>query len=286
MIELAARAGMPIADRLGRRPCSNLADRNGSGGRVIVFNERTGNVYENKRRGQNVERSSAQERQILRGAVMRMALVMSAVLTASISLCGQGGAPSGQSGWIDIMPEVSFADWTRVAIPPDKALDPVSQWSVDATRRVTICEGNHGHEWLRYNRELGDFILHVEWRFTKGEGLKGYNSGVFVRNSADGRVWHQAQVGAGNDGYLFGQTLIGGRLSEMKFSPKPTINHIKPPGEWNTYEIRCQGPNITLFVNGKVSAEFSAPEVPKGYFGLEAEGFHIEFRNIRYKLLP
>jgi hypothetical protein len=79
---------------------------------------------------------------------------------------------------------------------------------------------------------------------------------------------------------------MGGKLSEMKFSPKPVVNHIKPPGEWNTYQIRCQGPKITLSVNGEVSAEFAAPEEPKGYLGLEAEGFRIEFRNIRYKLLP
>jgi hypothetical protein len=72
----------------------------------------------------------------------------------------------------------------------------------------------------------------------------------------------------------------------MKFSPKPAVNHIKPPGEWNTYEIRCQGPKITLSVNGEASAEFTAPEVLKGYLGLEAEGFRIEFRNLRWRLLP
>jgi len=210
------------------------------------------------------------------------------VLASSLSLLmwAQKAPESGNSGWVDIMPDESFSQWTRVAIPPEKALDPVSQWSVDKAHRMIICEGNHGHEWLRYNHELSDLILHVEWRFTRRDGLKGYNSGVFVRNDADGRVWHQAQVGAGNDGYIFGQTLIGGKLSEMKFSPKPAVNHIKPPGEWNTYEVRCQGPKISLSVNGEASAEFAAPEVPKGYLGLEAEGFRIEFRNVRYKLLP
>ena len=212
--------------------------------------------------------------------------LLSISLWLTISFWGQDVRPSGAPGWVDILPSASFANWTRVAIPPDKALDPVSQWSVDVPSRVVICEGNHGHEWLRYNRELGDFVLHVEWRFTKREGLKGYNSGVFVRNDATGRVWHQAQVGAGNDGYIFGQTLIGGKLSELKFSPKPAVNHIKPPGEWNTYAIRCQGPKITLSVNGEMSAEFEAREVPKGYLGLEAEGFRIEFRNIRYRLVP
>jgi len=206
----------------------------------------------------------------------------------SASLWAQTSAApaSDAAGWMDILPDPSFHGWTRVAIPPERALDPVTQWKVDRSGRIVICEGDRGHEWLRYDRELADLILHVEWRFTPGAGLKGYNSGVFVRNSADGSVWHQAQVGAGNDGYLFGRTLLEGKIAPMKFSPKPEVNRIKPPGEWNTYEVRCQGPQLTLWVNGGLSSEFTASEVPKGYLGLEAEGFRIEFRNIRIKLLP
>jgi len=215
-------------------------------------------------------------------------LLVACLILFSAVLWGQADSPqaASRSGWVDIFPNASFDHWTRVAIPPDKPLDPVSQWSVDPSRRMVICRGNHGHEWLRYDRELTDLILHVEWRFAKREGLKGYNSGVFVRNSLDGRIWHQAQVGAGNDGYLFGQTLLDGKLTDIVFGPKPAVNHIKPPGKWNTYEVRCQGPKITLSVNGAPSSEFTVAEVPKGYLGLEAEGFLIEFRNLRYKVLP
>ncbi len=219
---------------------------------------------------------------------LRWLLVTTFLCPLSTSLWAQTNkAPaSNASGWVDILPKESFKGWTRVAIPPDKALNPVSQWKLDKAHRIIICEGDRGHEWLRYNRELGDLILHVEWRFIEREGLKGYNSGVFVRNSADGRVWLQAQVGAGNDGFLFGQTLLDGKLTDIKFSPKPAVNHIKPAGEWNIYEVRCQGPKITLSVNGEVSSEFEVPEVPRGYLGLEAEGFRIEFRNLRVMLLP
>ena len=219
---------------------------------------------------------------------LRWLLVTTFLCPLSTSLWAQTNkAPaSNASGWVDILPKESFKGWTRVAIPPDKALNPVSQWKLDKAHRIIICEGDRGHEWLRYNRELGDLILHVEWRFIEREGLKGYNSGVFVRNSADGRVWLQAQVGAGNDGFLFGQTLLDGKLTDIKFSPQPTVNHIKPAGEWNIYEVRCQGPKITLSVNGEVSSEFEVPEVPRGYLGLEAEGFRIEFRNLRVMLLP
>jgi hypothetical protein len=188
------------------------------------------------------------------------------------------------SGWADLMPGDSFHGWTRVAIPPDKPLDPVSQWKLDKKHGTILCEGDRGHEWLRYDRELANFLLHVEWRFEKREGLKGYNSGVFVRNDAKGRVWFQAQVG--DIVYIFGQTLIHGELSPIIKAPAPDVNPLHPIGEWNTYEIRCEGPNVTLWANDKLAGKFKAAEALKGYWGLEAEGFRIEFRNIKLKIIP
>jgi len=188
------------------------------------------------------------------------------------------------SGWVDLMPDESFQGWTRVAIPPSKPLDPVSQWKLEKESGYILCEGDHGHEWLRYDHELTNFLLHVEWRFEKREGLTGYNSGVFVRNDLDGTVWHQAQVSA--EAYIFGQTLIHGEVSPMITNPPPVVNPLHPIGEWNTYEIRCDGPKITLWVNGDLTSEFTAAEARKGYTGLEAEGYRIEFRNIKLKTLP
>lgn len=191
---------------------------------------------------------------------------------------------SDPSGWVDFMPHGSFQGWTRVAIPPEHALDPISQWKLDKDHGTILCEGDHGHEWLRYDHVFTNFLLHVEWRFEKREGLTGYNSGVFVRNDLYGRVWHQAQVGA--LAYIFGQTLINGKLSSMIKSSSPAVNPLHPIGDWNTYEIRCDGPKITLWVNGDLTSEFAAPEAPQGYWGLEAEGYRIEFKNIKLKTLP
>jgi arylsulfatase A-like enzyme len=191
---------------------------------------------------------------------------------------------SDPAGWVDVMPHKSLKGWTRMTVPPGKALDPINQWSIDKAHGTILCEGNHGHEWLRYDHELTNFLLHVEWRFEKREGAKGYNSGVFVRNDLTGRVWHQAQVGT--HAYIFGQTLIHGELSSTTKTPSPEVDPLHPVGEWNTYEIRCDGPKITLWVNGDLSGEFAVPEVPKGYWGLEAEGYRIEFRNIKLKKLP
>ena len=187
-------------------------------------------------------------------------------------------------GWIDLFPDARFSHWTRRPFPPGGVLAEPSQWKVDPATRVLICEGTGGHEVLRYDREFGDFVFHVEWRFTKLPGEPRYNSGVFIRNNADGGVWHQAQTGPAG-GFLFAVTPVKGVNQRISFQKQMKENRVKPVGEWNTYEITAKGRAIALDVNGATVSEFTECDVPKGYVGLEAEGYRIEFRNIRIKPL-
>ncbi len=62
-------------------------------------------------------------------------------------------------------------------------------------------------------------------------------------------------------------------------------NRIKPAGEWNTYELSAVGDQVSLWVNGGSASEMKC-EVRRGFFGLEAEGYRVEYRNIRLKALP
>lgn len=194
-------------------------------------------------------------------------------------------AAPGTPGWIDIMPDPSFRNWTRVAIPPDRMLAQYSQWSVDGPNHSLICAGDGGHEWLRYGRELGDFLFHVEWRFTRHEGGKGYNSGVFVRNSDNGSIWYQAQVGGAGSGYWFGydNPAEKGPIS-FNLESRMKVNAVKAPGQWNTFDIRCQDAKLVLKVNGTTTSAFDQCRNLKGYIGLEAEGSRIEFGNMRIKV--
>jgi len=189
-------------------------------------------------------------------------------------------AQSGEN----ILPDESFRGWTRLPWM-DLKLDPASQWRVDPSRGVLICEGNRGHEWLRYDRELADFRLHVEWRLVKVEGGKGYNSGVFLRTAADMKIWHQAQIGSLNGGYLFGTALVSG--SPQRFNLRDQIKEmrVKEAGEWNVYDVTAQGQKLSVVVNGGLTSEYDRCETPKGYIGLEAEGFQIEFRNLSLSVL-
>ena len=175
------------------------------------------------------------------------------------------------------------SEWTRITIPPGHPVSDVAQWHIDPASKTIVCDGNGGHEWLRFNQQFADFKFHVEWRFTKLEGNPHYNSGVFFRNDTDGTIWHQANT-TPEGGYLFGETLVDGKKTSFNETKEMTENRVKPAGEWNTYDIECRKDTCTLAANGAVVNTLHT-EVTKGYVGLESEGFQIEFRKIEIEEL-
>jgi hypothetical protein len=211
----------------------------------------------------------------MNGMRMKWALVAAAAMAGV-------GARGGQA--VDLYPDNHLGEWTRIAIPPDKPISNIAQWHLDAAARTIVCDGNGGHEWLRYNHELGDFDFKVEWRFTPVAGTTKYNSGVFFRNNRDGSIWHQAQAGLAG-GYIFGVTPVEGAPKRIDLREKMKENRVKAAGEWNLYEIRCEGANCSLAVNGAVVSEI-ATAVLHGYIGLESEGYRIEFRSLRLATVP
>ena len=152
---------------------------------------------------------------------------------------------------------------------------------------MLVCAGDGGHDMLLCDREFGDAVLHVEFRYTKIEGKAGYNSGIYVRNSKDGALWHQAQIGDATGGYLFGETPGPDGNKKKFFTTTDGVKdgRVKPAGEWNTLEITARGNTLTLWVNGAVTCEVGNCGNPKGLVGVEGEGFRIEFRSIKIKEL-
>lgn len=220
--------------------------------------------------------------------------VMATTFVAIASLLGVIQSPAAETqsklesdpqGWVDILPPAELKGWYRVPVPSTAQLGR-EQWHVDAEKKVLICDGDGGHDMLLLDREIGDAIFHIEFRYTKIEGKTGYNSGAYVRNSKDGAIWHQAQFGDAKDGFLFGQTPgADDRKKSFNLSKQVTDMRVKPAGEWNTLEITAVGKVLTLWVNGGVTSQFEDCGREKGYLGLEGEGYRIEFRNLKVKAL-
>ena len=220
-----------------------------------------------------------------------MCLFLTAVFSQTAAVQTKSALESDPAGWVNLLADKSLKDWTRGGLPgvgqlrAGNVADP-SPWSLDASGRVLICEGDKvGREWLRYNPELTDFIIHAEFRYPPVEGDARYNSGIFFRASADASVWHQAQATLAG-GFLLGNTRVKGEAQRLNMQKQMTENRVKPAGEWNVFEIRAAGRQITLWVNGAVVNEWADCDVPSGHVGLEAEGYRIEFRNVHLKRLP
>ena len=213
------------------------------------------------------------------------------VVFAASGAAAFGDSPSAlerdPKGWTDLLAKAGpeLKGWTRGPLPARGKLSDRSQWSLDEATGHLICDGTGGHDWIRWDKELSDCIFHVEWRFTVVPGKKGYNSGVYARNSADGTIYHQAQTGDASGGYLFGNTKVSGAPKRFNLSKQQPESRVKPAGEWNVFEITCRGKEMTLWVNGAVVNQWPDCEVQAGYVGLEAEGFRIEFRNAKVKSL-
>jgi len=185
-------------------------------------------------------------------------------------------------GWTDIMPGPNLQGWTRLPIFPDPS-PAVSQWRM--RDGLLFCEGDKGHEWLRYDKPFEDFVLHAEFRYHKLAGNPRYNSGIFVRTTPDYDLWYQVQIGGGQGGWLFGYIMLDGLKRRFTLQDRINENRIKPTGEWNTIEVTAIGSKVSVWANGAIVCEYPWVTVNSGHVGLEAEGFPVEFRNLKIKPL-
>ena len=153
-----------------------------------------------------------------------------------------------------------------------------------------------GGGWLTSDKEYGDFVLRLEWKIGPGG-----NSGVGIRYPGTGDPAHagmEIQILDDSDPRyknLKPAQYCGG----IYYQAAPTARAAKAPGEWNRYNIRCQGSVIRIRLNGmeiqnvdvatKTTAEGNykplAERPRRGYIGLQSHGDQVDFRNIEIREL-
>ena len=153
-------------------------------------------------------------------------------------------------------------------------------------------DGNPRNEFLTTLRPYKNFVLRLDYRLV---GTKGFvNGGVQFRsvridqppNEMSG---YQADIGAGHSGCLYDES------RRKKFMARATAEQIKrleKPGAWNAYEVRCEGPKITITLNGETTVTYTEEDktiAPDGLIALQIHGncsAEISFRNITLEALP
>lgn len=177
--------------------------------------------------------------------------------------------------------------WIRFS--PDDKKDADGKWTVDKVWSVNDgvihCTGKP-KGYLRTQDDYANYKLHVEWRWVD----EPTNSGVLLHKAGIDQVWPkcvEAQLMHENAGDFwllsFSQITVDGKQvgpEQYANAKKKHPSNEKPVGEWNTYDIVCDGGSVKLTVNGLLQNEGTDAKPSSGPICLQSEGSPIEFRNI------
>ena len=180
-----------------------------------------------------------------------------------------------------------FSGWERFI--PDASDDVNDVWR--ARGEILYCTGKP-NGYIRTENPHQNYHLHVEWRWPDVPT----NSGVLLHAEGPDQVWPkciecQLKAGSAGDFVLMGGAglTVNGvdhqdatRRFVVIGKKLPTSE--KPAGQWNTYDIYCQGGSIRCFVNDVLQNEGTNATSQSGWICFQSEGGPIEFRNIY--LLP
>jgi hypothetical protein len=245
----------------------------------------------------------------------RAALVIAAMAATSAALAQSD--PKATEQWTPV-PKVVHPGPADGAPPSDAIVlfdgRDLSQWeqsSDHAPARWTVHDGvvtvdkSSGN--IQTRRRFGSYQLHLEWQVPKdieGEGQERGNSGVFLASTGGGDEGYEVQI---MDSWN-NPTYVNGQAGSIYKQAAPLVNAMRPPGEWQTYDIIWTAPvfsatgqlkspaYVTLIHNGVVVQNHTQLTGQTLYVGtprytphgdapikLQAHGDHskpLSFRNI------
>jgi hypothetical protein len=193
--------------------------------------------------------------------------------------------PQGD-GWLDLLDSDHAPQWVNITDDMDL---------FEITEGILHLYGKSLGK-LRYagykGRPFADFELHLEFKVAPRT-----NSGVFLRVHENDPVRRGFEVQVFDDHGTLPSRTGTGSIYDMVC---PMYNMAKPAGEWNSYDIRCQGKEIQVTVNGmkvidtdfsqltKAYGKFSIAytDLPlEGLIAFQDHGGEVWYRNIRIRPL-
>ncbi|SDN23032.1 ThuA domain-containing protein [Streptomyces wuyuanensis] len=149
-------------------------------------------------------------------------------------------------------------------------------------------EGGMGMLWYQA-KELKSYSLKLDWKLDGDD-----NSGVFVGFPASDDPWsavnngYEIQIDATDAPDRTTGAVYGFKSADLKARDRV----LRPPGQWNSYEIKVQGERLQVFLNGAKINDFTntdpARSLKDGHIGIQNHGAddQVSFRNIQLKELP
>lgn len=148
-------------------------------------------------------------------------------------------------------------------------------WNVEGGRfrveeGLLVVAGGEG--WLRSDWLYENFVFHVEWRAAE----EGYDGGIFFKAGRSGGPWPEEayRISLAQDDVGTVSGVEGARAVDAA---------VRPPGQWNAFDLTCLGPIAELKINGRVAWQVTNLDPRSGFLGLQAKGPRIDFRNLQVR---
>jgi hypothetical protein len=165
---------------------------------------------------------------------------------------------------------------TEFYSPVPKVIDPGKPGCTAPSDAILLFDGTNLDKWasvndstkvagwdlvngvMRVNKKAGDiqtkqsfldYQLHIEWRVPEnitGSGQARGNSGIFLASAYDGGYELQVLDSYNNSTYVNGQA---GSIYKQSV---PLVNPMRPPGEWQVYDVIWTAPRFNT--NGSLQS--------------------------------
>jgi hypothetical protein len=148
------------------------------------------------------------------------------------------------------------------------------------------------NEFLATTGSFTNFVLRLKFKLVGTEGF--VNSGVQIRSQRldqppNEMIGYQADIGEGWWGALYDES----RRNTVLIKPEDdAVKRAVKVGDWNEYEIRCEGRRIRTAINGVPMIDYTEPDesLPQyGRIGLQIHGgakAEASFKDITIQHLP
>lgn len=191
-----------------------------------------------------------------------------------------------KDGWVSLFDGKTLSGWEQK--------NGTATYRVEDGMIVGKTSEGSPNSFLCSKKEYGDFELTFEVKVDDA-----LNSGVQIRSASkpdfnNGRV-HGPQVEIATDGtagFIYGEALGTGWLSEEAGMKDPVKKAAFKKGEWNKYHVKAQGKSIKTWLNDVPVADLvdEKSNMLKGFIGLQVHGiakgtgpYEVRWRNLQLK---
>jgi len=177
--------------------------------------------------------------------------------------------PEDTEQWTPVPPVVAPGPVTSPAPPSDAIVllgaktglgewasmdGKAAGWTSNTDGSVTVKKGTGN---IRTRRSFSSYQLHLEWRIPpgiKGEGQARGNSGLFLASTGGGDAGYELQI---VDSFN-NKTYVNGQAASVYKQFPPLANAMRPPGQWQTYDVIWHAPAFNADESVKSPARLTA----------------------------